>query len=440
MMRVLLLLLVAAITLSTAFDIDPGPAPGVKIKNFLLYLIALSLILNAIVRRDFKLQLPSIPALHLVLIGYAMMSVLIIVLMLDYPRYDAVRAVFMVKNILIDNMFFFMVFFYGPKSDEDALLVLKGLLAAWAFSHAIAVLDAFGVVHVGDVELRGDGRVQGTIGESNQYGAFAAVSVPPMIALAFATRNVLLRLFWIGAATCSAAALVMTVSRGAYVATVLAAIAGFFMFRRYVPTRKLLMFSIGGVFVAVLVVVLVAALGYKDLLLSRLVGEAHGTDMESISSGRTAIWWHAIEVMLRNPITLVTGYGWNSYISMPFRYLTHNFYLYQWFNLGLVGLTATVLVLYQSIRVAYRSVPFAPSEEVRNALIAYVLGGIAYAVSNFFVEVFVPWLFFWAYTGLAARLAVNALERAPAVVPIAARSSTAQQSLSDPFGWRAAPR
>ncbi len=59
------------------------------------------------------------------------------------------------------------MFFYGLRSNEDALTVLKVLLAAWALSHIMAVLDATGVFHIGDIEQRSDGRVQGAVGESN---------------------------------------------------------------------------------------------------------------------------------------------------------------------------------------------------------------------------------------------------------------------------------
>ncbi len=80
-------------------------------------------------------------------------------------------------------MLFFLVFFYGLRSNEDALTVLKVLLAAWAISHIVAVLDAIGMFHVGDIEQRSDGRVQGAVGESNQYGAFVALSLPAIVAL-----------------------------------------------------------------------------------------------------------------------------------------------------------------------------------------------------------------------------------------------------------------
>ena len=76
-------------------------------------------------------------------------------------------------------MLFFLVFFYGLRSNEDALDRLEGAAGRWAVSHIMAVLDATGVFHVGDIEQRSDGRVQGAVGESNQYGAFVAFTLPP---------------------------------------------------------------------------------------------------------------------------------------------------------------------------------------------------------------------------------------------------------------------
>ena len=77
------------------------------------------------------------------------------------------------------------------------------------------------MVHVGDIEQRGDGRVQGAVGESNQYGAFVALSLPAIVAMVTITRG-MWRIFWMAASVITAAALVMTVSRGAFVATAFA--------------------------------------------------------------------------------------------------------------------------------------------------------------------------------------------------------------------------
>ena len=207
-MRYLLLALVLFLTLSAVFGFDPGPMPGVKIKNGLLYLIVLGLMLRVTLDRNYRIQLPGVPIIFGVMIGYALLTYAAIVMVIEYPRYDPVFGAFQLKNQLIDHMLFFLVFFYGLRTNEDAMTVLKVLLAAWAVSHIMAALDATGVFHLGDIEQRGDGRVQGAVGESNQYGAFVALTLPATIAMVTITRG-MWRIFWMTASVITAAVLVM---------------------------------------------------------------------------------------------------------------------------------------------------------------------------------------------------------------------------------------
>jgi hypothetical protein len=174
-MRFLLIALTGFLTLSEVFSFDPGPMPGVKIKNALLYAIIVGLLLRMTFQR-YRIQLPVMLSLWAVLIGYSMLTYAAIVLVIDYPHYNWLTSGFLLKNMLVDYMLLFLVFFYGLRSTEDALVVLKILLACWALSHVIAVLDALGFVQIGDITRRGDGRVQGAVGESNQYGALVALS------------------------------------------------------------------------------------------------------------------------------------------------------------------------------------------------------------------------------------------------------------------------
>ena len=166
-MRYLLIALVLFLTASAVFGFDPGPMPGVKIKNGLLYLIVLGLMLRVTLDRSYRIQLPGVPILFGIMIGYALLTYVAIVMVIDYPRYDAAVHGLPAQEPLVDQLLFFLVFFYGLRSNEDALAVLKVLLAAWAVSHIMAVLDATGMFHIGDIEQRGDGRVQGAVGESN---------------------------------------------------------------------------------------------------------------------------------------------------------------------------------------------------------------------------------------------------------------------------------
>jgi O-antigen ligase len=435
-MRLLLISLVLFLTASAVFGFDPGPLPGVKIKNALLYLIVLGLMLRMTLDRNFRVQLPGVPILFGILIGYALLTYMAIVLAIDYPRYQVLQAGFILKNSLVDQMLFFLVFFYGLRSNEDTLTVLKVLLTAWAVSHIMAVLDATGVFHLGDIEQRSDGRVQGAVGESNQYGAFVALSLPAIVALVTITRGAW-RVFWMAASVISAAALAMTVSRGAFVATMFATLFGAWMFRRFLPARKLMAWAAWGTLGAVLAGVLVISLGFGDLIYQRVVNQG-GVDLTSTSSGRTEIWTTVLEVMFDKPLTLLTGFGWEAYPTFPFRWVTHNHYLQQFFNLGLLGLVCSALLLIVPIRAANRAATFA-RPDVRPVLIAFGMGTIALATAVFFVNLYSPWLYYWSYAGIVMRLAANALEpqaHVPAAVaaPVPRRAGRAR----DAHGWTTA--
>ncbi|MFC4308905.1 O-antigen ligase family protein [Steroidobacter flavus] len=434
-MRYVLAALTLFLTLSSVFSWDPGPAPGVKIKNFLLYLLIMGLVFSYANGRKFKIQLPSMNVTFIVLIGYCIFSYLAIVLFIDYPRYDMLTSAFDLKNRGVDYLLFFLAFFYGVRSEKDAQFVLKCLLLSWVVSHFVAVLDAFGYVHIGDIERRGDGRVQGAVGESNQYGAFVALTLPAAVAMAVAAKG-WRRWFWVGASALTAGTLLMTVSRGAFVATFVATIAGAYMFRRYLSLGKIVTWGMmaGG---AMLVILLIVSLSFGDLLYERVVAGFSSKDMGGTSSGRTEIWATAIEMMFQHPQTLLTGFGWNAYWIMPFRYSPHNYYLAQWFNLGLVGLICSVLLLVIPVRTAMRSFAVAPTH-LKIPLAGFVVSTLAYATATFFVDLYVPWIYFWAYTGVSMRLAMIARETAPEPVTVNQPVLTPQRG--DGYGWIGAVR
>jgi hypothetical protein len=121
--------LVAFMTLSQAFD--PGPAPGLKIRNALVYLLVLGLLSRFTIDRSYRIQAPVIPAVFGLLIGYAILTYVGVLLVLDYPHYDAIKIGMSLKTALIDQLLLFLVFFYGCRSNEDALLILK-VLTRWA--------------------------------------------------------------------------------------------------------------------------------------------------------------------------------------------------------------------------------------------------------------------------------------------------------------------
>lgn len=416
-------------------DVQLSLGYGLSVKNAILYSLVVALAAKVVVQRNFEYELRGLHALFIVLVAFSLLSYVFVAFIIDYPRYDFIESAMMLKGKIIDHFIFFLVFFYGLRESANAQRLIRFLLVGAVFANALAVLDALGFIQLGELEIRADGRVGGVIGESNQYGAYVAMLLPGMVAAALASQGMRRLLWWAGAAI-SAIALVMTVSRGAYVAIVFATLWASLLLPRYLPIGRI---AAVGAAVLTLVVIALAVLGasYGALVAERLLEQSTSGDMVHVSSGRTEIWATALLRMAEAPITFLSGYGWDVYALMPFRYASHNHYLWFWFELGIVGLIGGLLQFALPVRYARMAVDYLPPQE-RATIIAFIVGTLAFGIAAFFVNLFSPWAWFWAYAGLALRIAANArANRVPRAAPTQVHEPAQR---SDPFGWSVSTR
>jgi O-antigen ligase len=153
-----------------------------------------------------------------------------------------------------------------------------------------------------------------------------------------------------------------------------------------------------------------------DVVSDRLMGQSKSYDIGDASSGRTQIWAELLSRMVRAPITFLTGFGWDVYSVMPFRYAPHNHYLGTWFDLGIIGLMLFVSILATIMVTVYRSIPMA-GDESRPHLLAFMFGMLSLVVAIVFADLFDPWSYIWLYVGMLLRMAV--LVRQGAEAPVA---------------------
>lgn len=404
--------------------------PGLSVKNILVYLVGTLIALRMVVGRQSIMVAGPMQGAFLVLVLYAMITWVVAALVIEYPRYDMYFSAIRLKNGLVDHLIFFLVFLFGVRNADEAIKVIKGILLGVLLANVVTVLDAMGVLDLG-FKIREDGRTSGAIGESNQYAAFIVLFLPATIAAAVASRG-LSRMFWLGAALVGAFALAMTASRGGFVGLALALAIGAYLYRHLVSYSRLAGWALGAI---VVLVVFIALSPYGGLLAERMIGQSTGGDMTAVSSGRSEIWTKALQVMIEHPVTLITGYGWDVYDTMPFNYSPHNHYLGMWFSLGLLGVFCTIYLLGTAIARAKRASEQA-TPPYRGQLIAFVIGGIALMTAIFFVDLHNPWHYFWMYAGLVMRVALSVNEQ-PATVP-ANRTTLLKSSevvKRDPFGW-----
>lgn len=429
-MRTALTAMLAFLCASDIFSWNVSLGPGLSSKNALVYLLTMFLIYKYAVQGTFVLQQRAIIACFAVLIGYAIVTTLVAGSIVDYPRYELLQSLISIKSRLIDQAVFFLVFFYAFHESKNALALIRALLLAVTLANVVSVLDAFGVLQITELEDRADGRLRGAIGEPNQYAAFVCLFIPMLVAATAAWRGKW-RLIWFSGLLISAAAVLMTASRGALVAVVFSIALGGVLFRQYVSWQFVARAALAGV--ALLAVALaILSFEHRQLILDRFFGISSSSDLVTASSGRTEVWATALGRMMESPITLLSGFGWDVYWTMPFRYAPHNHYLALFFNLGMVGLISGTLLIVLTVREAVRAAAVAAPTQ-RTVLISFAIGAIAMAVAAFFVDLYQPWLWFWAYAGLTLRIAVNSTSAN------VVRSAVPDRSLSssDSYGWRA---
>lgn len=379
--------------------------PGLSVKNLLLYMIVVGVALNTAVARNRKFELASVLIPFGLLILYAIITWIAVAFVLDYPDYEAGESFRALKSSLADHYLTFLVYFFGILYAKDAFWLLRAIVWIAIVGNVVTLIDAFDIPNLGLLEagLKG-GRFVGFIGQANGYGQFLVLFLPPAIALFLTEAGKVRTLAAIGVIA-TALALVLTGSRGSYVGLLAGAILAAFFLRRIISTRMLVRAGFITVlsFVFVLSVILIA--GYSEVYLDSL--SKFGGSSHMVTSGRSTIWTTAVEAMVENPLSFLTGYGFHSYeSSRNFFAATHNMYLTYLYNLGSIGLFLYILIFVRILATA-RSIITDATAESRPYFVALVFGLFGFVVAIFFSEYHNSGYLLWAYLGVAMRMAME---------------------------------
>jgi O-antigen ligase len=408
-MPYLLILPIVIYTASDTLGLPFSLGPGLSLKNGTMYFLGLILALRMAIRGGYKFELQTIHVCFALLIAYAFISLLVAGLLIRYDSYNIVDSAIALKTTLIDYAVIFGLFFYGTRSVKDSLFVMKAVVIAVTIANVISIASIEGFVNIPGVDATpGEGgRVEGAFGGANGTAALVVCILPAYVAFAKASRGVW-PLLWISAALVSVTMLLMTVSRGAMVAMLIAYPLAAYNLRRYISGRQVL-YWVGGLVILGAVAFALVGPHFVTLFLERVVTESGASDVGALSSGRSDLWLRAIEMMMAYPVTLITGFGWNVYGTMGFFFATHNYYLLLWFELGLVGLVSFGLLAWGILATVRASVDRAPTQ-ARGPLMAFVFGFGAFLIALFFSGVGQPWPYVWVLAGVSLRMAVRALD------------------------------
>ncbi len=413
MRRTILLTLFALLFTADVLGIDLMLVRGLSAKNIILYLFLLGILLDAILdTKPTKIELQDLHLPFVALIVYAVITWVFFtranILELSYEtqgsEFSDSRILMQIKSLIVDRYAFLLAFFYGVVTMDDSRWVMKRIIWLIIAGNVLTLIDAFNIPDLGIIHQRDDSRVSGPLGESNQYAAFALLFLPTMAILAIISRGAERVGYAIGALA-TFTVIVLTTSRGAMAGLAAGLITGLFFLRHHLGTGRMVK-VIAGFTVAIGVAVAIASIGFSDLLVERFINKTGSSDIRTVSSGRTENWTHLIEAQLREPVTLVVGFGWGM-AKKVMDNAAHNTYLDVFFDLGIIGFMIFFSLLWGVIRVTRRAIDRATGD-LQAELGAFLVGFLSLCFAIFFVNLFNPWLYIWAFCGLMMRIAIEA--------------------------------
>lgn len=406
MTKYLLFLLFVVTLVADWLGLNLSLAPGLSIKNAFLYLIFVGIAIETALKRNRRFELLPVIIPYSLCFFYAVFTLVVILLLINYPGYRPLQSAISLKAEFADNILIFLVVFFGVLVAKDALWLAKAMIWTVFFSSVITVIEASNLFELGLLQVSHDGRVTGPIGEPNQYAAFLALFLPPSLGLVMIERGGKRALALLGFAA-TVLAFLMTVSRGGIVGVALGAAMGTVFMRRFVSGKSVAIGAVASVVGGLAALSTLYFAGFGDLLVERFVDLSGAGNSWELSSGRTEIWSGALAKMFEQPLSIITGYGWDTYRqAFYFRYAPHNSYLKIFFELGSIGLFLIVFALVSILIIARRGLREAEGDN-RIMLMSSIFGFLGLLVAIFFVDLTTPWIFIWAFLGTVMRISVN---------------------------------
>jgi len=402
-MRFLLFLIICVSAFIDIFGTGLSLGAGISARNLLLYLGAGWLLLQYALGRPFKGELQSIQICLMVLIAYAIITMFIASEIIHYPGYKLSVSAISLKVSLIDPLVYFMVFFYGTRAMVDARSAIKMLLIVISITNLFTIAKATGIIAFGAPVMTAD-RVDGVIGDANETGTVIACLLPVYVSIILSAKG-FGRIFWLVCMTLSVVVMLMGGSRGALVGLLFGALWAAYLCRRYLSFRVAIQWG-SAIFAITAIAALIAGRTYLAIYIHRWTGVSLSSAAD-VSSGRSDIWSNGLNAMMNSPVSLITGFGWDTWSVMGFHYVAHNHYLSLWFELGLVGVVGFLLIVRQLVTTALTTAAVADASD-RSLIVAFVFSFLILAIGIFFVLLYKPWTYLWAYIGLAMRYTVNA--------------------------------
>lgn len=406
-------------------------APGLSVKNLLLYLAILLLMSKAMLGKRLRFEAPGVLLALAVLVLLAIASTFFVAGSDVYPRYPLMGSLLRIKAEQLDWLCWFVAFSAGIDKRNETERMLKVLLALVGFANVLTIWNAAGLPRIGEgvynpEAIAGLRRIDGYFGHANETAALIVLYLPIMVAFALSARRAE-RVMWFGACVASVMVLVGTVSRGGLIALLGSVLLAKMKYSRYLSIGRVVRWA---VLLGLLGAILAGVVG--SAYLEKFVGRFTSVSTVSasdISSGRTEFWLQALTLMVRHPWSFIVGMGWNTWAVNGFIFLPHSHYLWIYWDLGLAGLVAFCFIFVRIYKQAASVLKTPISQAEARMPLAVIFSIQAWMIAMAFANIGTPWIFVWPLLGLLSRYCYFLLAEPTLEVP----AQSAVEKRRDPY-------
>lgn len=396
---VFLVLFFIEIILETGPRLAYNVAPGVSVKNVLIFSFFLVAIVNwytePAVYKD--KQYHKLLLFFSIVILYSLFS-LSMPSVLGAENFDIRYGLLNLKNQLVDSVLCFVIFWlFTKKHLKSPDIVAKSMVIVVAVCCVLTLVEA----KLPSLNLFGfdDGnrRVNGPFGEPNQTAAVLSLFLPLSISLIFVRGKD--RILYAAAALCMLACILITSSRGGLLGALTGSLYLVWTIRARLALSNKILMIISAPVIAILAWLLVPEY-YRELLLSRVsfVSESK-IDWREASSGRTRLWDMGLMLWKQSPLF---GQGWASFKMQAGGSASHSIYLSYLVGLGVVGLALFLTLYWKLFRFYQSTIRFYSTRHSALPILGISAGLIALLVSLAFINLYKPWIPVWCLLGTMA--------------------------------------
>lgn len=295
------------------------------------------------------------------------------------------------SELLVKALLIFIVIVNVVRTERRLYLLIGLALVVSVYLSITAFQDyragAFAMGNIENHNLRIAGRIGGLFGNPNDLALHLITMAPLAVGLALAKRGMFRKIVYIGAAVLMVAAIVVTFSRGAFIALV---VVSFVLVRKLGRDNRAT--ATAGFVLAVLLFFAVAPGSYAGRL-STIFDSA--SDLTGSSSQRNQILKRSIFVTLRYPLF---GVGLGNFHHKSFQELgTHNAYTQVGAEMGIPAMVLYIMFLvypYKRLKEIEKET-YGQNKRFYYLSVGLQASLLGYMVASFFAAVAYQWYVYY---------------------------------------------